>query len=201
MDWDDPRLVLAVAQEGSLSGAARRLRVTHSTVFRRLGAIEESLGVRLFERFRDGYSATPAGETVAALAARFADDFLALERKLSGQDLRPSGTVRIATSDTISTMLMRHVPEPHCADMLSAMETQISARCGHARKVAISLCTVTRPTAAHLAPFILLSSGRCLVPRQSHEILRQVAIRQNRGSASQEQIACRFRAVDTQALW
>ena len=34
--------------------------------------------------------------------------------------------------------------------------------CGDARKVAISLCTVTRSTAAHLAPFILLSSGRCL---------------------------------------
>jgi DNA-binding transcriptional LysR family regulator len=110
MDWNDLRLVLAVADEGTLSGAARRLRVTHSTVFRRLGAIEEDLGVRLFERFRDGYSATPAGETTAALAARFADDFVALERRLSGQDLRPSGTVRIATTDTICTMLMRHVP-------------------------------------------------------------------------------------------
>jgi DNA-binding transcriptional LysR family regulator len=110
MDWNDLRLVLAVAEEGTLSGAARRLRVTHSTVFRRLGAIEEDLGVRLFERFRDGYSATPAGETTAALAARFADDFVALERRLSGQDLRPSGTVRIATTDTICKMLMRHVP-------------------------------------------------------------------------------------------
>lgn len=110
MDWDDLRLVLAVAQEGTLSGAARRLRVTHSTVFRRLGAIEKSLGVRLFERFRDGYSATPAGETAAALAGRFADDFVALERRLSGQDLSPSGTVRIATSDTICAMVMRHAP-------------------------------------------------------------------------------------------
>lgn len=110
MDWDDLRLVLAVAQTGTLSGAARNLRVTHSTVFRRLGAIEESLGTRLFERFRDGYSATPAGEAAAALAARFADEFLAMERRLSGQDLRPSGTVRIATTDTISVMLMRHLP-------------------------------------------------------------------------------------------
>ena len=110
MNWDDLRLVLAVAQEGTLSGAARHLRVTHSTVFRRLGAIEEGLGVRLFERFRDGYSPTPAGETVAAQAARFADDFVALERRLSGQDLRPSGTVRITTTDTICAMLMRHVP-------------------------------------------------------------------------------------------
>jgi DNA-binding transcriptional LysR family regulator len=110
MDWDDLRLVLAVTKQGTLSGAARSLGVTHSTVFRRLGAIEADLGVRLFERFRDGYSATAAGESVAALAGRFADEFATLERRLSGQDLRPSGVVRITTTDTICTMLMRHVP-------------------------------------------------------------------------------------------
>jgi DNA-binding transcriptional LysR family regulator len=109
-DWDDLRLVLAVFREGSLSGAARRLEVTHSTVFRRLGAVEEQMGVRLFERFRDGYSPTPAGETAAAAAARLEDEVLTLERKLSGQDLRPSGTVRITTTDTLSAMLMRHLP-------------------------------------------------------------------------------------------
>ena len=79
-------------------------------MFRRLGAIETDLGVRLFERFRDGYSATTAGESVAALAGRFADEFVALEQRLSGQDLRPSGTVRITTTDTICTLLMRHLP-------------------------------------------------------------------------------------------
>jgi len=126
MNWDDLRLVLAVAQEGTLSGAARHLRVTHSTVFRRLGAIEEGLGVRLFERFRDGYSPTPAGETVAAQAARFADDFVALERRLSGQDLRPSGTVRITTTDTISAMLMRHVPALRAAHPEILLEITVS---------------------------------------------------------------------------
>ena len=63
LNWDDLHLVLAVFREGTLSGAARKLGVTHSTVFRRLGAIEEGMGVRLFERFRDGYAPTPAGET------------------------------------------------------------------------------------------------------------------------------------------
>jgi DNA-binding transcriptional LysR family regulator len=126
MNWDDLRLVLAVVREGTLSGAARHLRVTHSTVFRRLGAIEEGLGVRLFERFRDGYSATPAGEAVAALATRFADDFVALERRLSGQDLRPSGTVRITTTDTISAMLMRHAPALRAAHPEILLEVTVS---------------------------------------------------------------------------
>jgi DNA-binding transcriptional LysR family regulator len=109
-DWDDLRLVLAVSREGTLSGAARKLGVTHSTVFRRLTAIEEQMGVRLFERFRDGYVPTAAGEMAADSAARLEDETIALERKLSGQDLRPSGTVRIATTDTLSSMLMRHLP-------------------------------------------------------------------------------------------
>jgi len=126
MDWDDLRVVLAVAQEGTLSGAARRLRVTHSTVFRRLGAIEKGLGVRLFERFREGYSATPAGETAAALAVRFADDFATLERRLSGQDLRPSGTVRLATTDTICAMLTRHMPALRAAHPEIRLEITIS---------------------------------------------------------------------------
>jgi DNA-binding transcriptional LysR family regulator len=59
MEWDDLRIVLAVFRESTLSGAARRLGVTHSTVFRRLGAIEQQMGARLFERFRDGYVPTP----------------------------------------------------------------------------------------------------------------------------------------------
>ncbi len=110
MNWDDLRLVLAVVREGTLSGAARRLGVTHSTVFRRLGTIEEEIGVRLFERFRDGYVPTPAGETAAEAAARLEDEVLTLERRLSGQDLRPSGVVRITTTDTLGTILVRHLP-------------------------------------------------------------------------------------------
>ena len=110
MNWDDLRLVLAVVREGTLSGAARQLGVTHSTVFRRLGGIEEQIGVRLFERFRDGYVPTPAGETAAEAAARLEDEVLTLERRLSGQDLRPSGIVRITTTDTLGAILMRHLP-------------------------------------------------------------------------------------------
>ena len=49
-DWDDLRLFLAVARAGSLSGAARSLGVTHSTVFRRIGAFEARLRERLSDR-------------------------------------------------------------------------------------------------------------------------------------------------------
>jgi DNA-binding transcriptional LysR family regulator len=110
MEWDDLRVVLAVFREGTLSGAARHLGVTHSTVFRRLGAIETRMGARLFERFRDGYVPTPVGETAAEAAGRLEDEILRLERKVAGQDLSPAGTVRIATTDTLATILLRHLP-------------------------------------------------------------------------------------------
>lgn len=111
LDWDDMRVVLAVAREGSLSGAARRLRVTHSTVFRRLAAIEQTLGATLFERFRDGYVATAAGEAAVTVAERLEDELTAFERRLSGQDMRPSGAVRIATADTILPLVIQYLPE------------------------------------------------------------------------------------------
>ena len=107
--WDDLRLVLAIARAGTLSGAARSLGVTHSTVFRRLGAIEQQIGVRLFDRFRDGYAATPAGESAAKLAARFEGEVLALERGFSGEIQLLSGIVRIATTDTVGALLMPHL--------------------------------------------------------------------------------------------
>ncbi len=94
------RLVLAIGAAGSLLGGARKLGIDHSTAFRRLNALEKELGVRLFERARDGYAPTPAGEAMIAAAARVDEEIVGLERKLAGTDLRPSGVVRVTTTDT-----------------------------------------------------------------------------------------------------
>ncbi len=66
--WDDFRLVKVIAEAKGLTGAAERLGVNHSTIFRRLGQMEDGLGIKLFERHRSGYVLTPAGEEMAALA-------------------------------------------------------------------------------------------------------------------------------------
>lgn len=101
LDWNDYRLVLAVGRAGSLNGAAKSLRVSHPTVFRQINAIERKLGVRLFERARDGYSPTAAGEDVIAAAAELETRIEAVERRLAGRDERPSGTIRVTTTDTL----------------------------------------------------------------------------------------------------
>jgi len=109
-NWDDLRIFLAVARAGSLSGAARTLGVNHSTVFRRIGAFEAELGVRLFERQPGGYLLTPAGEELRDGALRVEEEIASLSRKVTGQDLRLSGTVRVTTIDMLAFgLLPRHL--------------------------------------------------------------------------------------------
>ncbi len=109
-DWDDLRVFLAVARAGSLSGAARALGVNHSTVFRRVGTLEERLGVRLFERLPGGYVLTAAGEEMQAAALRIEDEVAGLGRRLAGRDLRLRGTVRVTTLDMLALgLLPRHL--------------------------------------------------------------------------------------------
>jgi DNA-binding transcriptional LysR family regulator len=103
--WEDLRSVLAIARNGSLSGAARELHLEHSTVYRRLRGIERRLGVKLFERARSGYLATPHGELVAESARSMEETALAVERQVRGADARLRGVVRIATSEVVSGLL------------------------------------------------------------------------------------------------
>jgi DNA-binding transcriptional LysR family regulator len=109
LSWDDFRIVRAIADRRSLTGAAEALGVNHSTVFRRLAQIEERLGSTLFVRGRAGYDPTPSGEEMVQLAARMAEDIVDFERKVSGQDLRPSGELRVTTNDTLLVHLMSDV--------------------------------------------------------------------------------------------
>lgn len=101
LSWDDMCLVHAIADVGTLSGAARVLHVSHPTAFRRLNRLERKMGVRFFDRARDGYTATAAAEEVSGLVRRLRTDVLAVERRIVGRDLRPSGTLRITTTDTL----------------------------------------------------------------------------------------------------
>ena len=102
----DLRTLLAIAREGSLAGAARSLRVNHSTVFRRLGAIEARLGARLFERQGGSYVTTAAGEDLLRTAERVEAEVEALERRLSGQDLRLTGSLRLTAPDDLAELLV-----------------------------------------------------------------------------------------------
>ncbi len=107
--WDDFRLVNAIAATGSLVGAAQQLGINHSTVFRRLGALEKNLGSRLFERSRSGYAPTPAGEEMVELANRISESVTDFERAVAGRDIQPAGVLRVTTNDTFIVHLLAPV--------------------------------------------------------------------------------------------
>ena len=104
--WDEFRLVRAVAERGALAPAAAHLGINPSTAFRRLAAVEEALGTRLFERHRSGYVPTPAGEAMAAAAARMEEEVARFDREVADRALTPSGTLRVTAAATLVTDLL-----------------------------------------------------------------------------------------------
>jgi DNA-binding transcriptional LysR family regulator len=106
MAWDDLRLVKAIADARGMPGAAAALGLNHSTIFRRLGQLEATLGAPLFERRRTGYAVTPAGEEMTALAARVDEDITAFARKVAGRQISPAGELRVATNDSLLVHLL-----------------------------------------------------------------------------------------------
>src|SRR6478752_522846 len=107
--WDDFRLIKAIAEARALPAAASLIGLNHSTVFRRLGQIEDGLGLKLFERHRSGYVPTPAGEEMVQLAGRLDEDITAFTRKLAGQEIQPAGELRVTTNDTLLVDLLTPV--------------------------------------------------------------------------------------------
>ncbi|HXP96553.1 MAG TPA: LysR family transcriptional regulator [Telmatospirillum sp.] len=97
MDWETLKYFLAVAREGTLAGAGRSLSVKHSTVLRRIAQLEEALGLKLFDRHPNGYMLTAIGREMLEPLVRIDEDLVVLERRLSGQDLRLTGTVKVST--------------------------------------------------------------------------------------------------------
>jgi DNA-binding transcriptional LysR family regulator len=109
LSWDDFRLIKAISDTRTLPAAATSLGLNHSTVFRRLGQIEEAIGLKLFERHRSGYVATPAGEEMAQLADRVDADISAFALRLAGQEIKPAGELRVTTNDTLLVDLLTPV--------------------------------------------------------------------------------------------
>lgn len=107
MDWDDLKLFLAVAREGSISGGARTLGVQHSTVSRRMRTLEKKLGVRLIERKKSGYELTTAGENLKLAACKMEHEVLGVEGSLGGGDTKLTGELRVtAINNMASSVLM-----------------------------------------------------------------------------------------------
>jgi DNA-binding transcriptional LysR family regulator len=116
MEWSDLRVFLAIAREGTLGAASRKLGQSQPTMGRRLRALEQAVGQTLFQRTGDGFVLTDEGSAVLAHAERMEEEALALQRRLTGHDQRLDGMLRLTSSSWFGV----HVLAPVLAEFAEA---------------------------------------------------------------------------------
>lgn len=99
LDWDDLRFFLTVAKAGSVRAASNELKVSHSTVGRRIEQLEENIGTKLFDRTPDGYQITGAGEDILASAKKMDDEVNNIQRTIVGGDAKLEGPIVVTLPD------------------------------------------------------------------------------------------------------
>lgn len=157
--WDDLKLILAIARTGSLLGAARALQVNASTIGRRLDALEEAFGIRIFDRTRQGIAITELAEQLipfAEAAEQAASGFL---WTIEGHEQKPEGIVRISAPPGVASLVLApRLIELHAR--YPELQIQVDAEVGYAdlsrRETDIAL-RAHRPTSGDLISKCLLS--------------------------------------------
>jgi DNA-binding transcriptional LysR family regulator len=128
LDWNDLRYFLAVADGGSTLAAGRALRVSQTTVARRIAALEEVLGLPLFERRQAGYTLTPAGEELLERARQVQTAATGFAEAAAAQGRDTSGTVRITTQEifavTLLAPMLRELHERHPEILIELDDSQ-----------------------------------------------------------------------------
>ena len=105
-NWDEIRTAYHVARMGTVSGAAEVLGVHHATVIRHIDALEQRLGVKLFQRHPRGYTATEAGEDLLRVAATTDDQFAQLAGRIRGRGQDVSGELVITSLAGLDALIL-----------------------------------------------------------------------------------------------
>ena len=106
MNWDDMRFFLALSREGSISAAGRSIGVNHTTVSRRITALEDMLGTRLFDRLPAGYEMTQSAENLYRHALEMESHAQAIDREVFGQDAALKGPLKLTVAHDVAIRLL-----------------------------------------------------------------------------------------------
>lgn len=110
MNWDDLHVFLTLARAGKLTNVAKQLDVSHPTVARRIKALEDAIGTRLFDRLPDRYALTAAGEDLLADAEAMEQAAQSIERRSAGRVETTTGPVRISAGESMTAFLAANMP-------------------------------------------------------------------------------------------
>jgi DNA-binding transcriptional LysR family regulator len=124
-DWDDLRVFLTLAREGSLTAAARKLEVSHPTIARRVKSLEEVIGARLFDRLPDRFVITAAGEELLADAQAMERAAESIHRRSANLGDTAHGVVRISAGEAMTGYLASNLPR--LRNNLNCIEFELSA--------------------------------------------------------------------------
>jgi DNA-binding transcriptional LysR family regulator len=126
MDWDDVRVFLAIAREGSMRAAGRALGLSQPTIARRLAAFEATFGgSTLFDRLPEGLRLNQSGEQLVASAESVEEAALGLERRRAAASPALSGTVRVSTGECAAGFLARCLSGPTATALPSGITLEL----------------------------------------------------------------------------
>jgi len=149
--WDDLRYFLALVESGTLSGAARALGVEHTTIARRIDALEAALTLRLFDRIQTGWSPTSDGAALIPHARRAEQEIQSIMRAAVGLG-RITGVVRVSAPPLLAAAFL--APRlKHVLDRRPGIDIELLAESHVAdlmRREADIALRFRRPTAAGL---------------------------------------------------
>ena len=114
MNWNDLKYFLALAREGTISAAGRLLNVKHTTVARRIEALETSLGTRLFDKSRSGYAMTQAAEDLYQQVASMEEKVRTIDRQSANQDSALAGPLKLTIAFELANRLIIPKMEDFC---------------------------------------------------------------------------------------
>ena len=169
-DWNHARAFLAIAEEGSLSAAARALKQTQPTLGRQLSAFETDLGLVLFERVGRGLVLTPTGQSLAQHVGAMRDAAASVSLAASGRSERIEGPIAITTSDIFSAHLLPTVLTElgHIAPKLEVNIIAVNDLCDLLRREADIAIRHVRPTEPELIARLVAEGSAHLICAQSY---------------------------------
>lgn len=182
MNWDDLRYLLALAEGGSLSAASARLRVSPSTVSRRIEVLEQSVGAALFRPHREGYALTDFGRSLIPAAERAAAEFHRFEQTALGP--ASSACLRIEAPELLAHRLLPAVGKAMAA--VPGLQVEMRGSVSPARLLAEEADLVLRLVRPEQGNYRLRKVGRIAfglygapglaLPRARSELVRHPLI-------------------------